>query len=279
MRTLNVKNMSVEVFADIYEFSTALLRPANKVCASRTKYSAAQGQSEFYGTESYDVADNLLRNGYKEGATALATKRQQIGQREMQKQLQSSPVGFAPNVPNVLMGKPYGMFNYKQAANGKPVVHIIYNISVGCTKTSEMILTAARKLFAAINALERSGVRCALSVGEMSWEHYRSKEEYVGYIVGIKRPDAPLNPMKVAYPMVHPSFFRRHGFRWLETCPAVTMAKWPENYGISVKEKDKFVEAGAIQPTDAYFSYYSLERMTEEEILADIKRQTNAKNN
>ena len=47
----------------------------------------------------------------------------------------------------------------------------------------------------------------------------------------IKNWRQPSNPLKISYPLVHPSFFRRHGFRWLETAPELTDRAFIGTYG------------------------------------------------
>jgi hypothetical protein len=52
--------------------------------------------------------------------------------------------------------------------------------------------------------------------------------------VQIKHWRQPSNPLKIAYPLLHPSYLRRNGARWLETHPEVVDRMFTKGYGIPI---------------------------------------------
>ena len=87
--------------------------------------------TEFTGTESFDVAQKLLKYGDKVNAdkiTATIRKIKAQGKgNETRNKLYNSPCGFMPIVPKVLAGDPNNMLAIKkQAYRRKKVINIIY---------------------------------------------------------------------------------------------------------------------------------------------------------
>ena len=66
--------------------------------------------------------------------------------------------------------------------------------------------------------------------------------------MNIKEYRQPFNLLKIAYPLAHVSFFRRHGFRYLETLPEMKNSKFVSGYGLSMIYTDKKIK-------DAYFKF------------------------
>ena len=47
----------------------------------------------------------------------------------------------------------------------------------------------------------------------------------------MKNHRQPINPLKISYLLIHPSFCRRQGFRWLETVTELTNPDFASGYG------------------------------------------------
>lgn len=92
--------------------------------------------------------------------------------------------------------------------------------------TSEFV-RAGKNILNVIYTLELQGYRVALNV----MTNFCTNKERAFSIVQIKNWRQPSNPLKISYPLVHPSFFRRHGFRWLETVPELTDGTFTDAYG------------------------------------------------
>lgn len=86
-----------------------------------------------------------------------------------------------------------------------------------------MINTAA-KVASVIRGLEKSGYRVNLYVAGIA----RNNNQTIGVAVKVKNAGEYLDTLRLAYPIVHPSFFRRHILAYLERCKGYRM---PKNYG------------------------------------------------
>lgn len=242
----------------------------NQACgwfADHSSASSLVGDKKFFGTTTFEEANNLMLQGWQEGAarvqkymdsgvTASAPKRQ----------IYNSVVGFAPNVPNYLAGNPLNMINQRRVKTPKKVVSIVYNCAVGYDIKAANIEKAAAALFNVISGLEASGVRVELWCANFS----NTDNEQLNIALKIKSAGQPFNLLKMIYPVVHPSFSRRHCFAVTE-CAGV-VEDWSA-YGQILSGIDKAIKAcQALRiPSDNVFSYYDLAGKTEPEIAKMIK--------
>ena len=58
--------------------------------------------------------------------------------------------------------------------------------------------------------------------------------EVLGGVVKVKDYQEKLNIQKLCFPIAHPSFFRRFGFRFVETFPALEDTYFKDGYGCSM---------------------------------------------
>lgn len=246
--------------------------PANGYFTGRSLSSeckeSPRKRDKFFGTKDFTAANKLLLHGWQAGAervqaimTATAT-----ATNERPRQF-SSVVGYAPNIGRCLTGHPLNMYNRKRAKVPARVVDIVYNCSVGCHVSAAAIEQAAAKLFNVVTSLERGGVRVNLWVAESS----RNKaEDYVVFTVRIKTASQPFNLLKMCYPVVHPSFLRRHLFAVKER--AGLSGDW-SGYGFAIDAQKKLKELAAAAGIDSdnIYNYYRLKDMTEESIIKSIK--------
>lgn len=228
MKTNNV----IERFDSITEFVGVIGKRQPNTVFSGRELSSETGTSDFTLTESYDESISLLMNGYKEGLNKLtASTGSRISRTsKVHKNLPTTGVvGYTPHIPNAITGVPQSMITSKPVEQKAKVVTILYNI-VDCGSTdANRFITAGRNLLEVIMRLELNGYRVGLKV-IMSFCS-RSNEQNAFCIVQIKHHRQPSNPLKIAYPLLHPSYFRRQGFRWLETCPGVTNNQFSGGYG------------------------------------------------
>lgn len=246
--------------------------PANGYFAGRELSSereeSPRKRDKFFGTKDYAAANELMLHGWQAGAervravmTATATATNE------RPRLFSSVVGYAPNVGRCLTGHPLNMYNRKRVKVPARVVDIVYNCSVDHSIPAADLERAAAKLFNVVTSLERGGVRVNLWVTGCS----RNKtEDYSAFAVKIKTASQPFNLLKMCYPVVHPSFFRRHLFAVVER--ANLPGEW-RGYGFAIDGQKKLKELAAAAGivTDNIYSYYRLKDMTESEIIKSIK--------
>ena len=255
-------------------------------------YNSSVDSSEaFTGSESFEAANNLMLQGWSEGAarvqkymtsgaTATAPKRV----------IYNSVVGFTPNVPNYLSGNPLNMINQRRVKTPKKVVSIVYNCAAGFDIDASNLEKTAAALFNVISGLEASGVRVELwiinpgvnckigykKIGKKRIPYAaKSGSEYFYMAVKIKSAGQPFNLLKMIYPVVHPSFLRRHGFAVQERAGLQGESGGLEWHGygsiITSKNESKTACAALRIPSDNVFSYYDLTGKTEAEISKMIK--------
>lgn len=265
MRTINKKFESLSALSS-FIFST----PANGVFAGNRLASELTDQPKFYGSKSFEAANDLMLQGWSEGAKRVKNYMDNAKINTAQKRvIFNSVVGFAPNVPNYLAGNPLNMVNQRRVKTPKKVVSIVYNCTVGYNIKSFDIEKTAAALFNVVSGLEASGVRVELWIADFS--RSKCKTENLNIAVKIKSAGQPFNLLKMIYPSVHPSFSRRHCFAVIERSGLT--GDWLGSYGACVIDKDKSIKAcqDLRIPSDNVFSFYDLRDKTESEIAKMIR--------
>lgn len=203
-------------------------RRPNRVFSGSSLSSDERG-SGFTLTNSYSDACELARNGYKDGLDKLAAanvKTRHMG--NAPKALpQISVVGFAPHVPNAITGVPLSMITKQTVEQKAKVISILYYMGGAASVDATEFVEAGKNILNVIYTLELQGYRVALNV----LTSFCESGERACCSVQIKNWRQPSNPLKIAYPLIHPSFFRRHGFRWLETQPELSDRGFIMGYG------------------------------------------------
>ena len=179
---------------------------------------------EFTGTIDYMEANNLFMYGDKNNADKLNEALRKIKAQgkgnETRNKLYNSPCGFMPIVPKVLAGDPNNMLAIKkQAYRSTKVINIIYSMSCSGSVPATEILNNSAKLVEVICQLEKNGYRVNLYAGDNARFKFKGQEIHTAFIIKLKDSGKYLDPLKIAYPLVNPSFLRRHAFKWLETFP------------------------------------------------------------
>ncbi len=227
----------------------------------------SKSKTEFTGTESFEVADDLMKfgdeiNANKINATIRKIKAQGTGDNARNK-LYNSPCGFLPIVPKVLTGDPHNMLAVKkQRYNSTKVLNIAYNITVDGGITAEQMIITAAKVANVIASLEKSGYRVNLYT-YICVDGKRNTAATL--LVKIKDSGKYLDTLKIAYPLVNPSFFRRHVFGYLERLNGYGLYS---GYGCVIDDNDckKYLPIKA-----TYLSYYLCRGKTEKDIAKMIE--------
>jgi hypothetical protein len=108
-----------------------------------------------------------------------------------------------------------------------------------------------------INNLEKQGYKVNL----YTLISVVGRNECLSQIVKIKASDDYTDLAKVVYPMVNPSFQRRHNFRFLEVNPDITESSFCGGYGIPIYRKsdvENIWKQVGIR-VDYYFNFYEAE--------------------
>lgn len=233
------------------------------------KQGSVNGSKGFTGSESFEVANNMMLQGWSEGA-ARVQKYMNAGVTgtASKRVIYNSVVGFVPNVSNYLAGNPLNMINQRRVKTPKKVVTIVYACCVPWSVNNSSLERSAAKLFNVIAGLEASGVRVEIWIIDAAMS--ATEKEAIYTAVKIKSAGQPFNLLKMVYPVVNTSFFRRHCFAVRER--SNTKCNW-NRYGYSLTEIAPLKSAcQALRiSSDNVFNYYGLSGKTESEIAKMIK--------
>lgn len=274
-----MKNIIYERFESINSLlNTINNRPNNKIMKNKND-SQEDGSTSFYGTGTYKKACELLVNGWTEPLNEIKKEVGSINYSGMGYKMrpQNAVVGYIPNVPNALRNLPQSMITINRIPQKVRAISIYYsNTANGMTPTKEFIKNGI-KILQLINNLESSGVRVNL----YACLYYAEKENDFAFVpVKIKDYRDKLDLQKICFPIAHPSWLRRIGFKWLETCKGLTSSRWAGGYGtaifeISDHEKYKKIlkEQKILKDFDLFFNFYELDNLKVEEITNKILKK------
>ena len=181
------------------------------------------GSKSFTGTASFEQAENLRRKGDKKSLSMLDDYKikfdKYIQYNNGYKIKQKNDIhGFAPIVPNAIIGLPLSMINQTRESKKVKGIDILYNVSIRCSTSTKDMARKGAIMLSLIDALERKGFRVNLKVGSVCMKG----DTVHGVITTMKRYDEPLNIRKLAYYLVNPSCLRRTFFKLKESISELT---------------------------------------------------------
>ena len=224
----------IERFDSLASYASVIGKRTPNTVFSGRSLASKTGSESFTLTASYDDSLALMMTGYKEGLknlTASQGTRVAHASRVAKNLPATDVVGYIPHIPNAIIGIPQSMISTKPTEQKAKVISILYDMGSSCGTDAEQFVAAGRKLLEVIMTLELQGYRVGLKILTSFCE--TSQKAFC--IVKVKDHRQQSNPLKIAYPLLHPSFFRRQGFRWLETCPAITDRGFSSGYGHVLK--------------------------------------------
>lgn len=189
----------------------------------RNEDSSHSNGKDFTGTDSYDEAVDLLVHGYTDKLGDI--KRGLLNSKRLTSKMYAKiphPIpanhvaGFVPNIPNALKGLPESMITLNRLPQKRKTLSVLYNMDGSCGVPAQVFVDAGVALVSAINLIETSGIQVNLRVAFCS----SSKNDEVTFpTLLVKSFGERFNLQKICFPLIHPSMFRRLGFKYLETSP------------------------------------------------------------
>lgn len=235
MKTFKSNSFEVQEFEGLNEFARFCENDMNTSFKKyygdkRISHQESASSTKFCGTASFEEASDLMISGYQEGLKKLKETKTKLTERATQQrpQIKLDVVGFAPCVPNAIIGLPKSMIKREKIAQKTPIINIFYNVSVNGNIDKDVLFEGGKNLLATVKTLEAQGVRVNLKVGDIS---YAKKDAIKMCSVVIKKAAQSLNPLLVSYPLTHPSFLRRHIFAWEEVSSLTNTSDWVDAYG------------------------------------------------
>lgn len=212
----------------------------------------------FTKTNSYEEAEDLLLHGWDEMAEKLTKK---IGNVKCQNGYKNKTVygvqGYQACVPRYLQGMPDSMVSNKRIVTKQKVLNIIKDFGYSGSTSAQTIEMESIKVLNMVNDLESRGYRVNLNITFVS--RYRGK--YVSMMVKIKNASQRMNIKQMAFPLVHPSMFRRIVFGMIERLEET------KNFGHGYGWCTEYEETKHLFKGD-----YFIPRIVSEEEITDIEK-------
>lgn len=215
-RREGMKNITVERFG-----SLQALISANGSRERNGRNNPNSPRKGFHGVESYSEACELAVSGYMRPVKKMVISTKNI--KSVQKKrnvIRNQVVGYAPNVPNAIMGLPTSMINTEAKRMPIKVIRIKYLNAYNSWVSTEDAEEAGTRLLSAVASLENDGYRVEIDCINLTWSN-ANRNNYAYLATRIKDAQQPIDVKRLAYPLAHPSYFRVLVFRWMETskCP------------------------------------------------------------
>ena len=180
-----------------------------------------------------DEAIHMCRYGFQQDTDAFYALESQI-MRELDMTFDNPRafndyVGYAPDVPAYLLGRPLSMINKPNPPRKRLKVYM--NTSYSSSVKLEQIMHRGACVMCAIKILEMLRYSVELRLFEMSYTDNRDGSMDVHFSeFGAKNPGEQLNVQKLFFPLCHPSWIRRLNFRLIELTPDISY-HWTGDYG------------------------------------------------
>jgi len=224
----NVKCEAIE-YDSLGEFYKYICdTPINEAFRWESLSSVVNGK-DFTGTDSFEQAVELFKNGWEDMANKL-TKKLKVIENEIKPSTRAKMTydvqGFQCSVPRYVNGIPTSMICKKNFPIKQKVVTVTKSIDYSGSVDQSTIIEESIKALQIVKKLESQGLRVNLNIiiGTSSGKD--------GFFVKIRLKNANerLNISKLAFPLVNPSMLRRLLFRFMEVYPKIT-SKFVRGYG------------------------------------------------
>lgn len=226
-----------EHFSSIHQMLNVIESRSNN-SVMRNDHSSETGDKKFTGTKSYPEAKQIFETGYTDILDQIKTgignnlkKTQNINRRT----IRTGVIGYAPHVPNAILGLPNSMILTEQRPQKIKTVSIVVGITENCGTNANEFIKSGIAALSVVNTLELRGYRVALKI---AFWCAKAWEECAFGTIKLKDYREHLDIQKLCFPLAHPSMFRRFGFKWLETSPDIKDSGWSCLYGRQLGDLD-----------------------------------------
>lgn len=204
--------------------------------AMSDEHSSGKSDTSWTGTQSLEEAFNLLEKGWESPIKDIdrGVVRNNKDLKVNAGGMKTGIVGFAPCVPNAILGLPNSMMTRDQVMRKNRVLTIGYANNSCCGTDAQDFVKGGIAVCSIINRLELSGIRVAVKA--FLYSATQSKEN-VFCTVDVKNWREPLDLKRVTFPLCNASWERRIGFKYLETLPNLTDCGYSFGYGTDIMKK------------------------------------------
>ena len=268
----------IETFNGVNEFLNVIGKRSPNAVFKHASLSSEENDESFTMTKNYAESEQLMATGYKDGLNDLKKSKgvKITHTSNVRKNIpQTGVVGYAPHVPNAIAGIPQSMIAQRKIEQHAKVVTIVYDGGAHADVNAERFVKAGRNLLDVVMMLELQGYRVRV---DFQGAFCTNKEKAICRIT-VKNHRQPINPLKISYLLIHPSFFRRQEFKWLETTPELTNCTFLAGYGrplyfqvnpdgASTDEIREYLkERGLLESGTFFTNFYEAENHSAEELV------------
>ncbi len=260
----------IEVFDSVGAFvQTVNGRPNN---GAFDDISLTAGRVDFFGCKSYDDANRLALYGWDTGVSAIQGLQAATAGGNAKFRPSYDMAGGVPNIPRAISGNPMCWRRMRRNTPAVRVLTLAYSVNANYTKTANTLAAVAAVVLDAVAGLEKSGYRLNIYAGAVV-QQSRGNESFAACWVKVKEAGQYLQISRVAYPLAHPAFFRRHLFRWRETHPKTGFINRNRRHGFSPRDSRIYAAAAAAVNADVVLNAETLCGKSREEITSEIRKQ------
>lgn len=236
-------NLVYEYFDDVRKFMIEINSRENNNIMKNASSSQKTDIKDWNGTETYKEACELFTSGLPDvcermkkitSKTNITCQQNDYGARIKKRNYY---YGYAPNVPNAILGLPKSMKRNVRVPQKVKTVELFYKVSMNCRTSGKELSQSGECVLTLVNVLEKNGVRVKLNQLLFS---AKSNDDNAICSILLKEWKQPLDLLKLSFPLTNPAMFRRFGFKWLETVKGLTSKNWSSGYGKSM-EKDELI--------------------------------------
>lgn len=198
----------------------------------KSSHNTDSDQWDWFGSRSFENALNLFEDGWTEGQRNLEDRVENFDitdHIERDKNRFESFVGYAPNVPNFLAGNPVNMFN-KNNQKKKPCIHLVFDYGASAANGGVDYTNFGYYMIQVAKIFEAQGVTTKLSIMP-NFTLAQPHSEVRSMSLTLKDFGEAFLYKDIAFPLCHPSFFRRFCFKFLESYDSSINRNFNGGYG------------------------------------------------
>jgi hypothetical protein len=191
---------------DIHDVLTYLARTPRA-----WRYDASETETGLSWDLNLSYADALRASvtGWPEGRAQIKAGVDKIPETARpRRQTCLSVAGYAPHVPNTVMGVPNNMYAVRKTPRHGPPMTLIVNMSANASVPAQCFVNFGIAVAAFVQSVEAANRRIELVVVHSSL--VRTADTCTGWIV--KHASQPLDLDQLAFAIAHPASFRKIGF-------------------------------------------------------------------
>lgn len=209
-------HLNVEMYNSAQEMASDL---EVRVKTSNNFHDPYEGHERFVGA-TREQTYKMLREGYQPVVDALKGKMKfsVSGQTKRFKSF-NDVAGYAPIIPNAIMGLPNSMVNSAMKPIKTKVLDVYYEMTCPAYRESKELIEAGQKMLGVILEMEAQGYRFNLYCTQ---GYYSPSTGCDMVCVKVKSASQPMDLKRMSFPIAHTAFFRGIGFDWYSKFPKGT---------------------------------------------------------